>query len=113
MGGEAEGGVAGKGEVGVRGQNVSGLRQFFKEESFFAAIGAAEGDEGVGTPKEFQERGGGFLVKTANGGPAEKRRTATMHLFPEATQGGRGIQGGGGEFGTRPVMDRSWLHWCS
>ena len=45
--GEAAGGAAGEGEVGVGSEKVSGLRQLFEEESFFGAVGAAEGEERV------------------------------------------------------------------
>ena len=44
---------AGEGEVGVGSEKGSGLRQFFEEESFFGAVGAAEGDEGVGAVQYF------------------------------------------------------------
>ena len=44
---EAAGGAAGEGEVGVGSEKVSGLRQFFEEESFFGGIRAAESDQGV------------------------------------------------------------------
>ena len=44
---KAEGGATGEGEVGVGSEKVSGLRQFFEEESFFGGIRAAESDQGV------------------------------------------------------------------
>ena len=45
---EMSDGSAGKGEVGVGGDQESGWREFFEELGFLGAIGAAEGDQGVG-----------------------------------------------------------------
>ena len=60
---EAAGGEAGEGEVGVGSEKVCRLRQVFEEESFFGAVGAAEGDEGVGAVQYFPKVRGGFLVQ--------------------------------------------------
>ena len=96
---EAAGGAAGEGEVGVGSQKGSGLRQFFEKESFFGAVGAAEGDEGVGAVQYFPKVRGGFLVEAADRRPAEKRGAGKVNLLPEAAGGRVGVQSGGGEFG--------------
>lgn len=109
-GGKAAGGAASEGEVGVGGEQESGEWEFFEKMRLLDSIGTTEGDQGVGAGQLLAEDGCGLLVKAADGGSTEKGRTSEMDLFPEAAQGGGGVQGGGGEFGTRPLMSRFWMH---
>ena len=94
---EAAGGAAGEGEVGVGSEKGSGLRQFFEEESFFGAVGAAEGEEGVGGVQLFPKQRSGFLVKAADGWSAEKRGAGKVYFLPKTAEGKVGVQSGGGE----------------
>ena len=94
---EAAGGEAGEGEVGVGSQKVSWLRQFFEEKSFFGAIRAAEGEEGVGGGQFFAEDQSWALVKTSDGWTLDEGGAGEMDPFPKMTEGRVGIQSGGGE----------------
>ena len=105
-GGEATGCATGKGQIGVGGDQAAWFGQFFEKKGFLGPVGATEGEEGVGILQLRTKENSRFLVKPPDRRAAQKGRAGKMDFFPELTQGGGRIEGGSGDFRTRPLMTR-------
>jgi hypothetical protein len=103
--GEAEGGTAGEGEVGVGGEEEGRFWKFFEKQGFFGSIRAAEGKEGVWPRQVSTELRGRFLVKKTDGGAMEEWGAGEVDLFPETAQRGRRVQSRSGELGSHELQD--------
>ena len=96
--GEAAGGAAGEGEVGVGSQKEHRRGKFPKQKCLLDPLRTPQGDKGVRRSQQMAQNGSGTLVEAADRRAAEKGRAGLMNLFPKAPEGRVGIQGGSGEF---------------